>query len=147
MLESAYIAGIIDGEGCIRLAWARSTVFPQILIVNTNLKLLNILQEIYGGDIHEQKNAARRGWKRSYQWRLSWSRAVDLLDEVYPFLIIKREQAETVFAWQECRHGRGREFNLETKSFLLSRMKWLNCKGPQQGDDPAIAAAGEYNVS
>jgi|SRR5215475_2018909 len=134
MLESAYVAGIIDGEGCVQFSWARTTMFARILVVNTNLDLLMALKEQYGGDI--SKLTRRLGWSQAYQWRLQHSRAVDLLDEVYPFLIVKRLQAETVFAWQACRPGRGGFSDSETLALLSKRMKWLNSKGPKIGSDP-----------
>lgn|SRR5262245_7055895 len=140
MLESAYVAGIIDGEGCINFSRARTTIFVRILVVNTNCELLEMLKDQYGGDIYPL-SGRHTGWNQAYQWRLSGTKAIDLLDEIYPFLIVKRLQADTAFAWQACRGGRGRAFDPETAGLLLRRMRWLNTRGPKQGDDPAIAAA------
>src|SRR5262245_6335820 len=144
MCSIPYVAGIIDGEGCICFSRTRSSYFPRVLVVNTCLELLERLQHTYGGDIHENKYPAKRGWRTSYQWRLSHSRAVELLDQVYPFLIVKKAQAEVIFAWDTCRPGSGRNhrFDPETLNLLREQMAWLNKKGSVKGEEPMLTAMG-----
>ena len=140
-MHIAYVAGIIDGEGCIQFAKCRTAVFPRILVVNTNRGLLERLQAQFGGDIapicHRREN-----WKPSWQWRISWTAAVDLLVKVSPYIEVKLDQMATVFAWDAVRPGNGNRWDQDTLNFLFARMTWLNAKGPTTGDDPVDVVLG-----
>src|SRR5262245_35104342 len=105
-LSMQYIAGLFDGEGCIGFSRVRTTIFIRTLVVNTNRDILERLRDIFGGDIAPL--AYRKdGWKPSYQWRLSWSRAIRFLDAISPWLVIKAPQVELAFAWDAIRMGCG----------------------------------------
>ncbi len=54
MLNKAYIAGIIDGEGCVSLTGRfdrhgiKKYVTPIIQVANTNFALIELLQKQFG---------------------------------------------------------------------------------------------------
>jgi hypothetical protein len=144
-MTNGYIAGLFDGEGCIQFSRTRSSTFPRVLVVNTNLGILEELRQQFGGDI-KPLALRRAGWRQGWQWRLSWARAVEFLDRIYRHLRIKRLQAQTVFAWAAVAPGRGREWDREALALLVDRMRWLNQKGPTIGEDPiaiAMSKAGK----
>lgn len=95
----AYLAGIIDGEGCISAgrvkpstANAFATFTLRLSVGNTSPELMDWLLAACGGRVEEQK---RRG-KRRRQWRWwasSTAEAVELLRLCLPYLIIKPRQA------------------------------------------------------
>jgi hypothetical protein len=143
-MNRAYVAGFFDGEGCVGFSRARRSVFPRILVTNTNRAILEELRTSFGGDI-KPLALRRKNWKQGWSWRLSWSAAVSFLAEIKPWLQLKNAQAETVFAWDAIRLGRGRvtsaareEYD-DTCALLINRMRWLNRKGPHNDPDPIDA--------
>ena len=137
-MNRAYVAGIIDGEGCIGFTKARKTIFPRVMVANTNKELLEDLKEQFGGDV-KPLSLRKNNWKQGYIWRLSWTRAVDFLDLIYDYLRLKDAQAATVFAWDAIRPGKGHkptDEDREAVDFLLERMTWLNAKGTRTTVDP-----------
>ena len=86
-LNTAYVAGILDGEGCFRFTRTAliemSASYPQILM-DFQLK--------YGGKLNnQQKTAISR--KPMFRWYVSGPKALCLLEEVLPYLREKRPQA------------------------------------------------------
>ena len=136
-LTLPYIAGFFDGEGCVNMARCRTVIFPRVLIVNTDRRILNALRARFGGDInsiiHRQPI-----WKSSWSWRLSGTAAVDFLTDILPWLVIKRNQAITAMAWDGARPGRGNRWDRESINFLTQEMKWLNQKGPRLGKEEPL---------
>jgi len=106
-----------------------------VLVVNTELAILEALQKQYGGDIkpiaHRRKN-----WKPSWMWRLSWTPAVRFLEEIVPYLQIKDQQAYTAIVWDAARPGAGKRWDKESLELIRDRMRWLNQKGGVRGEDP-----------
>lgn len=145
-MHPAYVAGIIDGEGCIQLTRTRTTYFPRVLVTNTNLALLEALKKEFGGDI-KPLHARRDGWKAGYTWRISWAKAVDLLELVSPWLRVKLQQAHTVFAWDAIKPGRGVRWDAEALDLLRRRITWLNQRGPASGPDPIDEVVGEAHAA
>ena len=95
---NAYAAGIVDGEGCIMITKVGVSYAPLVTVSNTNFELMEELHKTYGGKIYKiSKPKNKLHWKDSWQWRIHWSYAVDFLKEIYPFLIIKKKQADLVF--------------------------------------------------
>jgi hypothetical protein len=143
-MTPAYLAGFLDGEGSIGFARCRTSIFPRVFITNTNIEILELFKEQFGGDI-KPLSKRKEGWKQGYCWRLSWTPAVMFLDLLSPYLVIKIDQAITVFAWNAIRLGRGR-VSPEARSeyedscdLLLNRIRWLNKKGPTTEPDPIEA--------
>lgn len=142
--EIAYVAGIFDGEGCIGFAQARGTSFVRILITNTNKELLEYLQSKFGGDI-KALSLRKHNWKQGWNLRISWSRAIELIRLVYPWLRVKREQAQVALAWDALRPGMGKVRYSEKGerddaiALLREQMTWLNKKGGAPYPDPVSA--------
>lgn len=99
--EKAYLAGIIDGEGCITinryLQKGRAPIYrPFVQITNTSPALKKWLNERFPERTY-WRTVTRQGWKDIYRWMLSGNRQVMVFcREISPYLIIKKEQAELV---------------------------------------------------
>lgn len=124
--ELGYIAGIIDGEGCIAVRndpgiregrkW-----WGFLWITNTDPRLLLWLQERLGGTISEQRNGKVIGkngkaWRRCYTLRVPMRPTERLFRVIMPLLVIKRDQAEVFCAFmsllgKSC--GRGKTLTAE----------------------------------
>jgi hypothetical protein len=97
--ETAYIAGLFDGEGCVSssLVWVEGKYekYPriqvQLSITNQDIKCLEFVQEEFGGAIRDKADKK----SRCYVWSLTGKRPMkDFLVSLYPYFITKKEQAK-----------------------------------------------------
>lgn len=102
----AYLAGIIDGEGCIRIAKQTATKelgkAPYSATVNcgmTNPVAVELLHQTFGGSIRDNKATCKNAspCKPLRYWYLSGTNSVAAaLRQLYPFLLVKKHQAAIV---------------------------------------------------
>ena len=96
--DLAYLAGIIDGEGCITIKVQkkprqnRLTYEVQIMVANTNLKLMDWLKERFDGNYYTINKKSQRH-KTGYLWHFH-KNIKEVLEGVLPYLVFKTEQAE-----------------------------------------------------
>ena len=101
-VDKAYLAGIIDGEGCIMLQrripkGKRNPTYTLFLsITNTSPQLIAWLNEKLRGRCYNTVTAHTNPKHRTkYEWILAGNRQVmAFLKDIAPYLVIKREQAE-----------------------------------------------------
>lgn len=96
----AYAAGIIDGEGTIatyrvkngRGEWGMR---PQLIVSQKELPLLEWLKEQWGGRIYTEKPRLKFGkqYEPCSYWHLQHSKAIELVRQLIPFLIVKKQRA------------------------------------------------------
>ncbi|MFN8497319.1 MAG: LAGLIDADG family homing endonuclease [Anaerolineae bacterium] len=89
LVDWAYVAGLVDGEGCIRLNGYSPTVF----ITNTSLPMLEKVQRIAGCGTITVSNEAKGKWREAYKWRCYGKNACYVLRHIAPFLTTKYSQA------------------------------------------------------
>ncbi len=103
-LETAYFAGVFDGEGSIVL-WDRGHGGRQQLrcsVANTHYPLVEWLKATAGtGSIVVHKYPEETGYKVAYTWQCYGQNAVALLRQMLPFLIVKHDRALIAIASQE----------------------------------------------
>lgn len=98
--EAAYIAGIIDGEGTItvtstnRKDQKRPYYKMCVTICNTNMEMLHKVSETLGCGNISYRDRENPNWKNVGQLSFSQSDSVSILQQIYKFLIIKKQQAE-----------------------------------------------------
>ena len=140
-MQKAYIAGFIDGEGCIRVRRMRSrgkvcefNFEAQVIVTNTNLDILEKLKNITGiGTLYVYKKFPKEGegkWKPCHRWQVVSSQAEDLLNAIYPYLEIKRKQTEAVLNFPYVGKGHRRtqeEYDNQMQHF--SQIKEMNKRG------------------
>ena len=94
--ERAYIAGIIDGEGCISTYFTKRFCI-RLFIVNTHYPMLNWLHsKLPGSCIYKYRKKRKIHHKERYSFSLNSLYTFHLLTLIYPFLIIKRKKAEFI---------------------------------------------------
>lgn len=121
-LKLAYLAGIVDGEGCLtiyKVAPAKYNRFqnPQyrstLKIANTNFALMDWLNKEFSNmnSGHKQhlrsifkKNSTHERW--IYEWEVQGFRLVDILTQIQPYLVLKRRQSEVLLAFRATYIGR-----------------------------------------
>lgn len=123
--ERGYIAGVIDGEGCITARNDPSVrqgrkFWGYIGVTNTDPRMVLWLRDRIGGHItiqHSERISGKDGkpWKRAYVWRLSMRQAEVLLKEMMPLLVVKKDQAEAFCSLMTMignRRGKGRAYKI-----------------------------------
>ena len=96
--EAAYLAGIVDGEGCIHIRPLPNRSIT-VDVANTSAELIDWLRGI-GGTVrvnsHDRPNQTSQ--KPVFNWGVhSWRACRDVLRQIEPYMIIKREKARTAF--------------------------------------------------
>ena len=114
-IDLAYVAGIIDGEGCIGLysnthkylnkhREIRPRYCLTVTVCNTNEELIKWFHSLFGGHLHYRKSKEEK-WKPQWECKLSANKALDFLKLIYPYLRLKKPQAEIAFRFQERQQG------------------------------------------
>lgn len=93
----SYLAGIIDGEGCLTIgAGNKGNVINYnsvVMVTSTSEKLVKWLQHNFGGNYY-QSGRDVPNCKPAFIWRFLRKADIEkLLLAILPYLIIKREQA------------------------------------------------------
>jgi len=124
--EIGYVAGLIDGEGCIsvikhnnRTQFKSDTFHPYLSISNNNLNLLHWIKEILeGGRIERQYTDL--GLSTRYS-TTNPSIIENLFMLTLPYLRVKRKHVETMFEYLKVRVRRAdlRRKNRDAKGRLI----------------------------
>ena len=107
-LELAYLAGIIDGEGCIDIykhdagpRGARKYRFTMRVTVGMGRpELPKWLQQLFGGTLGVSP-AKFNGRSAEWRWRVCSLKALYLLNKIYPYLVLKKDQAQIAMSFQK----------------------------------------------
>ena len=150
--QIAYLAGVIDSDGCIAITKARKTALMRrtqrivnpryvlrITITNTSMKLMDWLVENFGGTLR-RKGRAKVIHKVAYDWIYDNGKAIFILELIKPFLIVKQKQAELGISfienWEYPKGGQGSRVpvaEVERREKCWKAMRELN----QVGDTAA----------
>jgi hypothetical protein len=159
-IELAYLAGIVDGEGCICLCETadmsgrkyrregdtrfRSRLY--IKMVDPEAALL--AYEVFGGGLCVSKPRTKANWPQ-ITWTVTERRAARAIQQLLPYLLIKTERAKFVIKMAElcARHqhiGRGYRVSkeeLDERRKLIEINKLHNSRSRLLilGDNPTVA--------
>ena len=118
--QLAYTAGIVDGEGSVFITRHKNQRYKlgynfemKVSVVNTNEWLTLWLESQYGGWSYPKKQV--KGNKPTYEWIISGPNAAEFLEEILPYLHLKKPQAEIAINFQRKRHHGGRTLNNEAE--------------------------------
>jgi hypothetical protein len=109
--DKAYLAGLIDGEGCIHIAETLNHRTPNrppvtemhliVAITSVDRDFLDYYQKLTGlGSVHNGSKD-HDNCRATFQWWITSKQATAMLFLVYPYLKIKKEQADIAFKFQE----------------------------------------------
>lgn len=84
-----YLAGLIDGEGCIMLEVRRNTFTPRLAVSQKFPGIIKWVHRTFGGSCY-------RNYEK-WVWVLSGKCALNLLAMVSPWMLEKRVQVELLF--------------------------------------------------
>jgi hypothetical protein len=108
VVDLAWAAGFIDGEGCISIHKHKSSRNPKyprftlrLTVSNTKVDVLNQCKEIFGcGTVTLDQLREDKNWKQGYRWTVTCDSASRVLKQLIPYLRVKRRQAETGIEFQ-----------------------------------------------
>ena len=130
----AYAAGILDGEGTIGIPRQGKRGFRLYIQIGLNHKgwgVLDFLKENFNGKLYTPfQPKGNRSIQRTCAW--SGNSAATFLEKVFPYLIIKKAQAELGLSFQRMMDNKGRgwtQFFLEKGEEYHLKMKEFNSKG------------------
>ena len=103
--EKGYVAGFLDGEGSITIAKRKhkdciNNVYDlRVQVTGTDKIPLEWFKEKFGGSIMLRLNTGLKN-KPLYQYCIAARKALKMLVEVYPYLLIKKQLAEIAILFQ-----------------------------------------------
>lgn len=137
--EKCYLAGFVDGEGCLCVyrrwhtnnlngrvnKWTGFTI--SLCLTSTNPSILPFLKGIIGyGSISEKNKKGNR--KQAWEYRICGLQAQKIVEQIFPFLHIKRDIAECFLRFPLA--GRGSLHHCEElKEEIYLQAKDLNFRG------------------
>lgn len=128
--DLAYLAGIVDGEGCITIFRANRTARPSyrlaLVIVMNNPEPIELFSNIFGGTVahHPSMDNAKSLRYAIYGWH-----AGKVLAELMPYIRVKKQEVELAMQFCYAHSGsRGQhisDMELNLKDELYHKMKEL----------------------
>ena len=107
--ESAYVGGIIDGEGCIEFKWAArirkdrkgiptyNTLIVRMEVPQVDGRLIDYLMEVTKEGTRDIKRYPNHpAHHDQHRWRVGYHGVYRILKQIYPYLIVKKEKAKLV---------------------------------------------------
>lgn len=92
MIDPNYVAGLFDGEGCVRVNKLRRSYGEyfniEVSIANSFLPILEEIKKEFGGRINKHSGTNFP----VYKWSASGSEALKFFSEITPYSKIKHEQ-------------------------------------------------------
>lgn len=133
-VDRSYLAGLIDGEGCIGLHWDinTGTFRPYVTITNTNKPVLQWAKRTLGIGFISMNERKNLGYKNAY--KIEFKRLAEipaLLYSILPFIKIKRKQTLALAMFCERRIERAKNGKGYSRGDhkLYRLLKRLNQKG------------------
>lgn len=137
--DLAYIAGFVDGEGYIGITKASRTNEPygfttyclKVIVTNTNNEILILLKDNFNGNIYPV--TVHEIHKPIYKWFVNAGQALQFIKSIYPYLRIKKPQADIAIEYSENitfrPSFRTSKSELELRESYYQKMKILNQRG------------------
>ena len=92
-VDLAWAGGIVDGEGCIGAYATSGYMRLKLEVNNIDPRMPQMLYEMFGGTRYLHP-AQRPNERQLYRWCAHDALAGRIIAQIYPYLVIKKEQAE-----------------------------------------------------
>jgi len=107
--ESAYVGGIIDGEGYVEFKWVNRirrdrkgtptyrTLIVRLEVPQVDKRLIDYLMEITKeGSRDIKRYPSHPTFQDQHRWRVGYHGVYRVLRQVYPYLIVKKQKAKLI---------------------------------------------------
>lgn len=143
-IDSAYLAGLFDGEGSILVrVRTKNNINPcvtcHIEISLTDLAPLEWCKAATGrGSIYTLKRASNPNWSQAYRWVVSNQQINPILESMLPYLKIKKEQAELALKINAFRteYRRGHTHDIKSQVIMAAKLRSLRTSKRAKPLDP-----------
>lgn len=130
-VDKAYTAGIVDGEGYIAIMQVDGRFRVRVEVGSTSECLIEWIHQLYGGFFYmtEPKN---KKWKPVYRFMIQGRKSRALLEDVLPYLKIKKNQCKIALRLLDTLVSNGELVDDQTlvlRMRLTEKMKELNAVG------------------
>lgn len=143
--DKAYLAGLIDGEGYIGIlktmkgnkkhfTSAKDYLYcPIFKIAMTHKPVLEYLHSKYGGTLNTRKRQIiNPKHKEAYDWVIKNRKVMVILDQVYPYMRVKKEEVEILRKFFVTNNGAGKPISEEhwkIRDGLYAEIRKLHYRG------------------
>lgn len=152
-----YIAGIVDGEGSIGISMIKQEAnragvlfVPFISVTNTNVPLIDLIYDTFPQFCKSLKKAEHsrfRSNKDCYCLRATHQKAYEVLEKIYPYLRVKKDQASLLMHLREIRKGAEStnysDYDIDMQYELFRQVCLLNGSKEGEGEGRRIAPKPE----
>jgi len=146
--DLAYFAGLFDGEGSISLCaykpkgrCIRTTYGLYISLAQTNEWIIQQLKFAFGGNIQPYQ-PKYPGARMVWAWRTQSNNALVFLESIYPYLRLKKPQADVAIKFQKHKLLRGgasrSQAYVDFEKELKDAISRLNKKRVRDGNSSRI---------
>lgn len=135
-LEYSYLAGLIDGEGCIGLyehinkkkQWT-NTFNMQFSITNTDKNIIEWIQKTFGGKWYIVTKKSQK-LSECYKIYFNYENSYHILNKILPYLIIKKSQCKVAIEFlYVVLSGVGKNIKKTALEELYEKYKYMNTNG------------------
>jgi intein/homing endonuclease len=111
-MDAAWLAGIIDGEGCILIRGGGGKFQGALEITNTSRKLINRLKKLGFSTypMHWYPTKGKKGWSA----RVLANPMIEILRATIPHMTAKKRQAEILLSYE----------TTKTKRIRITAKEW-----------------------
>lgn len=129
--EAAYVAGLLDGEGCFSVFQKKDgAVGLSLSLYMTNREVMDAVKKYTGTTCNILPIKGRENRKDQWLWKPSLSEAKVLVEQILPYLIVKRRNAELFIELLELRKHSSRWDNKRAEQLaILEENTRLNKRG------------------
>jgi len=119
--EATWLAALIDGEGSFHMN-GYTSIRCRIQMLNNPI-IIKCLQITRCGTVWSSIQKGKRVWI----WAVSPTYGKSIIEQISPYLIEKKEQAEIFIKWPVVSKGcRVPDYILKERAGLVSRLRYLN---------------------
>jgi len=136
--QKAYIAGIVDGEGSLTIHKQRTGGMGYVVkldVGNTCKEVIDYLQELFPGTVGEYYKDPSIRRKTHWIWRIHARKIRELLPQILPYMIIKRDLAKIFMRYLSItKPGNHKSNRNKEREILIKEIKLRNKKNKPLGE-------------
>lgn len=106
-IDLRWLAGFVDGEGCIHAHHHSRWAVPRISIGNTNKAIIDTIRSTFPGSNYERRYGSKSTYKTLHTVLWSGEKAIAMAKRLLPYLRVKHLQAAILSSFPYILKGAG----------------------------------------